>query len=1455
MNLLKRPFIAIIGILGIMQSYGQNITIPDLNKSLIPPSPEAASLGKYGIIPVTLYEGMPNTSVPVYEIKSSKLSLPISLGYNYNGYRPGEEASWVGLGWSLQAYGVITKVIKGLVDDHFSVPYHWKDYANILDLADNQDILLRAGSRILDTEPDLYIFNFNGHSGKFILVGDRAFTFPHQDLKITPYGTGFQIIDESGITYNFQTREITTPNNSTTPGNYVPEYTSAWNLTSMVSADHTDQINFQYTTWTHRQYNNSYSETYVQQVGGKLGNTYCPGGNGSCDTWSSTNYPGALIQTKRLTSITSKNSKVIFIPENTERLDLSGGAGAFALKEIKVYSLPDITNPADTLLIRKMELAHDYFAYNAQLKLSSINLTGYYGNNTTNNPNISIPGYYKFEYANEITGSFPKLTRDIDMYGYYNGKNNPTGSTGMLFDASFLGYPPTMPASDRSVDSTKSMNGILTKIIYPTGGFTIFDYEENQLKVPNQSSYYLHLQSSCNAVYNGANNPTIAINFFTLFEEQDIKVYYSRDISNSVQVPPYEHNRLSIFKIYIPGNDENPPVPPQLIDSAQLLHPALSEDSMTIHLVPGTYLYKISCEANAFSARATIKYTKLITPPQGVSIPGPGLRIKTISSYDSVHFTTPAIVKSYTYAHAIPLSVDGYGFSTTHHFQQPICLSYVGYDQNFYTSSYSSPLASLINNQFMYPVVTEVNHDTAGSGKTVYEYMGDGFSALGVNLIRQSDYLFNSTTNKFILLKRRVNNYTEKPGVNFYGFTYNHSYQSDEPPPNCAQLPINKLDGSLIRMFDTVVRYHLYHATPYAFVSDSYQLSATEDTSYDQNGLHPMIVHTDYYYDNDNYNQPSRTVVKNSKGEIITTQIKYPFDCGATSTCNFPAFQENAFKAKREESSETYQTCTIQRYNHALPLWNPTIPNTQNAPFMAQLRAYKCETNYPSQYAAALASIVNIPCPGQSGYSDLGVFMMRANHVLNTPVEQIVSINRNGTEYLFAASRTEFDVNGGYAVYPKILDETKFTSTSTLKSDFLTNPSYYYEPRVGFKYDLYENVISEQSKTNDVKMSYIWDYKKMYAIAQCVNADKDNIAYTSFEADGKGNFNFTGTITTPPGGAVTGKRAYSLTTGNGITESTLDNTKIYSVSLWASANNVTVNGTGPVRTGRTINGWTYYEYQFSNSSLATIQGNTTIDELRLYPRAALMTTYTYDPLIGLTGQCDPNNHITYYQYDALGRLLLVRDEDKNIIKQYAYNLDNAQANTDPYWQPTGNTRCKPCPQNNNFNSNILQREERDNNPQSATYNQLRWTDLGPNAICDANASWQNTATALRCRVNDQNENTGEQEQEQQDMNPCSTTYLQLRWIVVGVNTTICPPPSNCPNCTDEGYKCIKSDCELGKKIYTSSVYHPKTGIWTCTYHYIWSDASISQDYTEESSSSCMHGDGFEGEEPAEGGGG
>lgn len=356
---------------------------------------------------------------------------------------------------------------------------------------------------------------------------------------------------------------------------------------------------------------------------------------------------------------------------------------------------------------------------------------------------------------------------------------------------------------------------------------------------------------------------------------------------------------------------------------------------------------------------------------------------------------------------------------------------------------------------------------------------------------------------------------------------------------------------------------------------------------------------------------------------------------------------------------------------------------------------------------------------------------------------------------------------------------TTITATLTIKSSE-------YKPKLAnATFDSKGNLIEQQLQDN-ITESYIWDYSSTYATARVTNAAQVNIAYTSFEADGKGNWTFTGTPITDAT-APTGKKTYTL--GSSITKSGLSTTTTYIVSYWKKSGTVAVNGTTPI-TGKTINGWTYFEHKVVNPAggLITVSGTSgIIDELRLFPLGAQMTTYTYEPLIGMTSQCDVNNRITYYEYDGFQRLILIRDQDKNIIKKICYNYAG---------QP------EDC-----------------------------------NCI-NTNANWQNTATPLRCKKNASNQNTGEQEQEQKDMNPCSVTYNQLRWTVHGTNLTACPLPATCnsSNCTGINKKCINGFCEPGLKVNTES--YQSGGQWVCVYHYEWSDGSWSEDYTSYSPFAC-----------------
>jgi YD repeat-containing protein len=144
--------------------------------------------------------------------------------------------------------------------------------------------------------------------------------------------------------------------------------------------------------------------------------------------------------------------------------------------------------------------------------------------------------------------------------------------------------------------------------------------------------------------------------------------------------------------------------------------------------------------------------------------------------------------------------------------------------------------------------------------------------------------------------------------------------------------------------------------------------------------------------------------------------------------------------------------------------------------------------------------------------------------------------------------------------------------------------------------------------------------------------------------------------------AITGGYSYGLGQGS-IIMSGLSAATTYVVSYWSNTgSSYSVTGSMGFTQGKTIaiNGgsWTYFEHTVTGTptvSVSSASGTGNIDELRLYPQGSQMTTYTYSPLMGMTSQCDVDSRVTYYTYDALGRLRYIRDQDGNIIKTYQYH--------------------------------------------------------------------------------------------------------------------------------------------------------------------------------------------------------
>jgi hypothetical protein len=325
-----------------------------LRTDLIPPSPNAASLGKYGTVPVSLQTGIPDISIPITTVVGKQLKLPVTLNYHNNGFKPSEEASWVGLGWSLDAGGVITRIVKDKVDGDVNIgpngQYDAVDWRFHQPDSITQDFMDHVmWNQSFDTEPDIYAFNFAGYTGKFLVYKGRVYQYPYQRLTIIKETAvdGFTIVTPEGTAYRFWNPEstVTVLNpffNPDRPSYNVPNpFTSSWYLQSVTSADLKDVITLTYDS----------PQTIAQQ--GPANQTLTVDITYPLRSYSLSPFQTQIpvrIQSIRLTRITTSKMRVDFNQSATSRQDLA----TKALDNIKVYNYQGE-------LINNFQFKLDYF--------------------------------------------------------------------------------------------------------------------------------------------------------------------------------------------------------------------------------------------------------------------------------------------------------------------------------------------------------------------------------------------------------------------------------------------------------------------------------------------------------------------------------------------------------------------------------------------------------------------------------------------------------------------------------------------------------------------------------------------------------------------------------------------------------------------------------------------------------------------------------------------------------------------------------------------------------------------------------------------------------------------------------------------------------------------------------------------------------------------------------------
>ena len=1188
------------------QSTGSDPNI-DLLK-VIPASPTSASLGIYGSTPVGFYTGTPNISIPLFDITSGSISLPVNLSHHGGGIKVEEMASWVGLGWSLNAGGVITRTVRGIPDDvangFFNQPMKVQfmiDNGGDPQYHDQIKIYMgMAGYGGYDTEADIFYFNFGGVSGKFFYdqESEAFYTIPRTNNKIVRAGTDFVFTAENGNKYFFTAKEFTNSIGSVcTPVAYAPSvniysnFISSWFLTKIENADATDEITFDYADNFFSFQNISSSTGYILKS--MSGTVYGP----LPDMTTTDCYQWPQFSGKKLSYIHFKNGYLKF-NANSMRCDLPSDE---ALDDVELYN-------EQNQLLKRFKFEYGYFGVLGQPSFCGNELAA----NSTKlqlkklteenvvNGILAQKTPHIFEY--DESGLFPnRLSFAQDHWGYYNGANSNTSLMPATFYTPSSGIPMWWAGADRFVNPATNKIGSLVKITYPTGGTSAFEYESNEIKDPQLEldPVFTWTTKSIEGDHNGGVQ--------TYYESAPFVINEPPSSLNGQHVNGGAFVSEMFTEIGSCGYPGSPVSSCAVLNVVPLSVGAIAwgpfNENINEHYLPnGTYKLTASFQqvpAGYQDFFFQVKWRSIATNPNVVNttLVG-GLRVKKITDYDGVNHSND-IIKNFSYKN----ETDDYSSGKIN--GKPSNYTIDNYEQLFfsvdpYSCTYHSMQRFYIkrNSYSNYPLLTSsgsyvgygnvsitYGNNGLAQGKTNYSFENDvpdliwGFPhpVLSYDWRRgflKSEKQYKNVNNNLVLVSKKDETYSvtnQSPVATHKSINgLKVGYLRDCGISNYAPL-------ACLGLFMTQIQneYKMPVAEEYETVTDYVRHIGTTTTEYDQDDVNRKIISTQEIEYNDLSYRPNKIKVKNSKQEDITAKTQYPVD--------YPTAPIGSYV--RNLLDKNMLTIPVEKYTIK------KIANGQEYVIGGRLTTYKNNQPVPDKiYSLEITE----PIP-------LGSF---------TP---------------------SYYTTGGVFTYDQ-----------------------HYKEQISFNaYDLSYN-LKEQQKTNDVKEVYLYGYKSSYPVAKILNSD--------------------------------------LTTVNQfVNQSILDD----------PSNDQAVRD------------------QINNIRAGLVNTN------------AIVTTYTYKPLVGITSETDARGKITYYEYDRLNRLALIRDHNKNIIKKICYNY-------------AGQTEdCTiPC------------------------------IDFSP--------IWQNT-TEIRCQQGTCG-NTGYQELKQIDVNPCNDPPTPPQWVVAGYNPTACPV-ATCVNLT------------------------------------------------------------------------
>jgi hypothetical protein len=311
-------------------------------------------------------------------------------------------------------------------------------------------------------------------------------------------------------------------------------------------------------------------------------------------------------------------------------------------------------------------------------------------------------------------------------------------------------------------------------------------------------------------------------------------------------------------------------------------------------------------------------------------------------------------------------------------------------------------------------------------------------------------------------------------------------------------------------------------------------------------------------------------------------------------------------------------------------------------------------------------------------YNDISpaIAQMKLANMVNAPISTETWLRKqSGLEYLADATVNEYQKleSGDVKIKSLYKLETKeplpLALIGTQQPNTLIRNQNYFKEQLSFHYR--DGVLVAESTPAGRMNSKYYDYGDRLVTAKIVNASIEQTAYSSFETASKGNWNYDQTLVTDEK-AATGLHAFRLPSEGSAITNYLALHKKYTLSFWCYGEspfvirNNSTSGTAAVKSYNNLKtGWIYYEFNIEGPCFLSIDNISLrvlskpvcyIDELRLYPADARMSTISYDSQLRKKDECDVNNHIMHYRYDAMGRLTAILDEKYSLLKTYEYHL-------------------------------------------------------------------------------------------------------------------------------------------------------------------------------------------------------